>query len=155
MTRNQQTPSIAKITTTGLLAWLVPGLGHIVCGDRQRGLIILVTITVTFWGGVAIGGVRTTVDPQRQKLWFMAQICSGGNAIAAASWGESARNEVNNDDSALAHSHWGSTEVALVYTGVAGLLNVLAVMNSLMHTAPIVVQSRPPVRQNPNRSGVT
>ena len=59
-----------------ILAWLVPGLGHIYIGRRVRGIIILVTIAATFWTGVAFGGVMT-VDYQNQRWWFTAQMCTG------------------------------------------------------------------------------
>lgn len=59
-----------------ILAWLVPGLGHIYIGRRTRGIIIFVTIAVTFWTGVAFGGVMT-VDYQNQRWWFTAQMCAG------------------------------------------------------------------------------
>ncbi|MFQ5494834.1 MAG: DUF6677 family protein [Phycisphaerae bacterium] len=123
-----------KIPVVGLSAWLVPGLGHILAGERNRGIIILVTIGVTFWSGVAIGSVRHAVDPQRKKLWFMAQICAGTHAIAALGWGEHARRGLNDDD--LAVSRWSSIEVAMVYTGVAGLLNLLAVIDALVRADP-------------------
>ena len=60
----------------------MPGLGHVFLGHRHRGLIFLVTITATFWTGVAIGGVRGTVNPQDRQLWFVAQLCTGVNTAA-------------------------------------------------------------------------
>ncbi len=59
-----------------ILAWLIPGLGHIYIGQRVRGIIILVTIGATFWTGVAFGGVMT-VDYQNQRWWFAAEMCTG------------------------------------------------------------------------------
>ena len=76
MTTASQMPSVARVPLAGLLAWLVPGLGHLFVGERVRGLIYLITITVTFWGGIAIGGVRDTVDPQARTTWFLAQTCA-------------------------------------------------------------------------------
>ena len=58
MAQHHSTPTIGRVAIIGLLAWLVPGLGHIANGERKRGLIILVTIACSFWGGIAIGGVR-------------------------------------------------------------------------------------------------
>src|SRR3990172_10486299 len=75
--------TVFTASIAGFLAWLVPGLGHIYLGHRVRGLVCLVTITLTFWTGVAIGGVQATVDPHERTLWFMAQLCSGGNTLAA------------------------------------------------------------------------
>ncbi len=127
-------PTAVKMPLAGLAGWILPGLGHIVAGHKQRGIIILVTITLTFWGGVAIGGVRNSVDPQRQKLWFMAQICSGSHALVAYTWGNAERDGLKKDE--LVSSQWRSVELALVFTGVAGLLNVLAMMDALVRSDP-------------------
>lgn len=123
-------PPAAKLPLTGLVAWILPGAGHLLIGERRRGIIILVTIAVTFWGGVAIGGVRSTVDPAQKKLWFFAQISGGGHAVLAYLLGVRARDGLTRDQ--LADARWSSAEVATVYTGVAGLLNVLAILDALV-----------------------
>ena len=130
MAREPTLPPVLRIPLAGLLSWILPGAGHAFLGDLNRGILIFVTIATTFWGGIAIGGVRTTVDPQRQKLWFMAQICSGGHAIVAGAWGRASREGVSNAQ--LASSEWKSLEIGLVYTGVAGLLNLLVIMDALI-----------------------
>jgi hypothetical protein len=129
----------------GFLAWLVPGLGHFYLGERHRGLICLIVITATFWGGVAIGGigmtmeerggasasgapaqqvVGATVDPQKRTAWFMAQIGTGVNALAAMSCARFA-------PAGPGRYCWQAEDVAVVYTGVAGLLNLLAILDAL------------------------
>ena len=40
-----------------LLAWLIPGAGHVYIGRPKRGLIIFVMIALIFWAGVGLGGV--------------------------------------------------------------------------------------------------
>lgn len=154
----QTFPAAMRIPFAGVLAWVFPGLGHLFVGDRTRAIILMVTISLTFWCGVAVGGVRITVNPEQNRLWFMAQICSGAHALVAYGWGEHERNEliggyvaehpdqlraigldVRNPGARLqlerrllATAHWPAIEVALVYTGVAGLLNLLAVMDALV-----------------------
>ncbi len=127
-------PPALKMPLAGIGGWILPGLGHIIAGDHKRGVIILATILMTFWGGVAIGGVRSSVDPKRQKLWFMAQICAGGHTLLAYTWGQSERKDLADDD--LVSAHWRSVELALVFTGVAGLLNVLAILDALVRSDP-------------------
>ncbi len=107
----------------------MPGLGHLLIGERVRGLIILVAITLTFWGGVAIGGVHDTVYPRARKAWFMGQVCTGGHALAAHAWGESVRGQPGSYPGMK--GHWQSVETGVVYTGVAGLLNLLAIIDAL------------------------
>jgi len=116
----------------GFLAWLVPGLGHLYLGHRVRGIVCLVTITLTFWTGVAIGGVQATVDPQERTLWFMAQLCTGGNTLAAYGLHRVIEPQpAAGQRPAAALAHWLSSDVGVHYTGVAGLLNLLVILDAL------------------------
>jgi len=63
-----------------VLAWLIPGAGHVYLNRVCRGVIIFVTITATFWAGVAMGGVMT-VDSDNERWWFVAQMFSGVNGV--------------------------------------------------------------------------
>lgn len=76
-------PNILTICLTGLLAWVIPGAGHVFLGRTVRGLIICICINGLFWTGVAFGGVFT-VEPLGQKWWFAAQMCTG--VSGAAGW---------------------------------------------------------------------
>jgi TM2 domain-containing membrane protein YozV len=62
------------------LAWLVPGAGHAYVGRFRRGVIIFVTISATFWAGVAIGGVMT-VDKENERWWFAAEMLTGAHGL--------------------------------------------------------------------------
>lgn len=115
----------------GLLAWLVPGLGHLYLGLRGRGAVCLVTITATFWTGVAIGGVRGTVDPKERKLWFIAQLCSAANTAAAYGLSRSNARALAREGKAPPVAHWASADVGVHYTGVAGLLNLLVILDAI------------------------
>lgn len=146
--------ALFRIPLAGLLGWVLPGLGHLFIRDRRRGWIIMITLATTFWGGIAIGGVRNTVDPQRRKLWFLAQVCNGAHTVAAYALGEVNRSRLVRDhlgesaagvdprerklleDRLIATDRWNSVEIAYVYTGVAGLLNVLAMLDVLMRADP-------------------
>jgi hypothetical protein len=127
-------PARAGVLTApvaGFLAWLVPGLGHLYIGQRVRGCVCLVAITVTFWTGVAIGGVQGTVDPHERTLWFLAQLCTGGNTLAAyALHGAVTPGRTAGDRPAFV-AHWLSADVGVHYTGVAGLLNLLVILDVL------------------------
>lgn len=125
---DQPSSSITRMAVAGNLAWLVPGLGHIYLGQRVRGLVFLVTIIATFWTGVAIGGVRNTVDPVERRLWFVAQLCTAGNTAAA--WALALATE-EKGATKTAPAHWTSAEVGVHYTGVAGLLNFLIVLDAI------------------------
>jgi TM2 domain-containing membrane protein YozV len=132
---DQQSTALVRMPVAGFLAWLIPGLGHIYLGHRARGLVCLVTITITFWTGVAIGGVRGTVDPKERQLWFIAQLCTAGNAVAAYALHEGVRpNPPGN--SSVASAHWTSADVGVHYTGVAGLLNLLVIFDAIARADP-------------------
>lgn len=122
--------SFLRAPIAGILAWVVPGLGHIYLGERNRGLILLVTISLTFWSGVAIGGVGATVNPREQRLWFMAQSLTGGQALVAYTLSnrEMAKSKVGNS---VVLSHWLAADVGRHYSGVAGLLNLLVILDAI------------------------
>lgn len=63
-----------------VLAWLIPGAGHVYVGRPMRGVIIFVVITATFWAGITMGGVMT-VDSRTQRWWFMADIGTGVHGL--------------------------------------------------------------------------
>ncbi len=131
--------SFLRAPIAAILAWLIPGLGHIFLGHKVRGVIFLVVITLTFWTGVAVGGVKC-VDPhkpvqqrstsQQQRArgrswWFFAQIMNGGYAVATHAVGVRAAERAT-------YLSWPSGDIASVYTGVAGLLNLLIIIDALV-----------------------
>ena len=130
MSVSSDIPPVARVPLAGLLAWLVPGLGHFFIGERIRGLIYLVTITVTFWGGIAIGGVRDTVNPGARTTWFMAQTCTGVHGLAAFGWAQSLRSQPKENQPPP--GHYRSVDTGVVYSGVAGLLNLLVILDALV-----------------------
>ncbi len=126
--------ALGRVVGSGLLSWILPGLGHLFIGDRTRGIICMVTIVVTFWSGVAIGGVRGTIDPHERSLWFMAQVCSGGNVgVAYLLRGDApkASRSVSAAQVAAMAGPWASADIGVHYTGVAGLLNLLVILDAL------------------------
>lgn len=139
----------------GILAWLIPGAGHLLLGRRLRGLVIFVTLSATFWAGMAIGGVMT-VDRPYQKWWFAAQMLNGVHGLTGwvmqdrvyksldlAAWDVDDRGPAGRPgaeqmavDAALAEKGivlaGPSAAVARAYTGIAGLLNLLCVFDAIM-----------------------
>lgn len=130
MTQQNATSSL-RAPVAGLLAWILPGLGHFYLGDRGRGLVLLVVVTATFWSGVAVGGVGATIDPQGHKLWFTAQICTGGNTLAAYALRQQVDRHRTGDDTLASTGYWLSADIGVHYTGVAGLLNILVILDAI------------------------
>jgi len=97
----------------------------------------MVTITATFWTGVAVGGVRNTMDPKgERRLWFAAQICTGGNSLAALALRQTV------SKSPLPKGTYLSSEVGVHFTGVAGLLTILIILDAIARAEPAPVTSR-------------
>ncbi|MFW6032866.1 MAG: DUF6677 family protein, partial [Phycisphaeraceae bacterium] len=59
--------------TSALAGWLVPGLGHLLLGEKRRGIILLVTILALWVGGLLLGGVGV-IDRQTHHYWFFGQV---------------------------------------------------------------------------------
>ncbi len=112
-----------------ILGWLLPGLGHWCIGERRRAVIFFVVTGVTFWAGVAVGGVRSTVTVKDNGLWFLAQICNGPQTLGALAWGKSLAREAANPDQYK--GFWPSLDIGVVYAGIAGLMNLLIILDVL------------------------
>jgi len=114
----------------GTIAWAVPGLGHWILGHRTRAVILFVTISLTFCTGICIGGVRYTVNPEENRLWFVAEVAGLGPPVIALYVATAGR-----ATSDYTVPVWPDSEIALVYAGIAGLLNILAVLDAMGRAA--------------------
>lgn len=133
---------------TAVLAWLVPGLGHWYLGCRDRAIVFFVTIVVTFWGGVALGGVRSTMNIRENQAWFAAQLCAGPQSILALMWSKSVPKNILSNEAI-----YPAADVAVVYTGIAGLLNLLVIVDALARAEGTSSAARRPSGAVPRGSG--
>ncbi|QDT70344.1 hypothetical protein MalM25_32910 [Planctomycetes bacterium MalM25] len=164
-----------------LLAWLVPGLGHLYQGRRAKGFLFMGSIIGLFVAGMWIGGGQVVyastlpVQPLRSYLYdgwpFLCQ--SGIGAVAIPGWIERSRYQANKDallvpafyppqgadrarrdgaesttdqsDNRVVHPDGAAKrryrlgfrfEVGMVYTVIAGLLNLLVVYDA--HSGPLL-----------------
>ncbi len=124
-------PRARPLLLVGILAWLVPGLGHVVMGRARKGVVMLVAVGGLFGAGLLLTSF-TCVDPQRYTLEFVAQIFAGGPTLGAlyVSDGQPAQELLPHFD------------VGRLYVDVAGLLNVVAISDALglalAHNARVV-----------------
>lgn len=135
-----------------ILAWLVPGSGHAYIGRPIRGLVIFITITATFWTGMAVGGALT-VDCTNSRWWFYAQSLTGVNGLAGYYIQDRIYKDIAKDigiqeqairrlptdvldqklqEEGLALAHMPTENIARAYSGVAGMLNLLCIVDALM-----------------------
>ena len=145
--RRQTNPVLAAA-----LAWILPGAGHWYIGRPARAVVLFLVVNGLFWGGVAIGGVFT-VNPRDERWWFYAQSITG--ASAAIGWERQQLkynrllSQVDRDrvpltragmqgemDAIIAREGLAmvlpGSDVALICTGVAGMLNLLCIFDALL-----------------------
>lgn len=107
----------------------MPGLGHWWIGDKARAVVLFVVVTTTFWGGIAVGGVRTVVSERDNGPWIAAELCMGPQALIAWKAGQSLR--AKESASVSYKAPWPSGDIGVIYAGVAGLLNLLVILDVL------------------------
>ncbi|MCY2953959.1 MAG: hypothetical protein NTU53_18615 [Planctomycetota bacterium] len=121
-----------------LAAWLLPGSGYLLIGQRARALTISITILLLFVLGLLIGGVKV-VDPPASytpnplkilfdKPWFVGQILAGPITLVTVAVGKDSDDRVAS--SSFHPSHARVNEIGTLYTAVAGMLNLLAIIDS-------------------------
>jgi hypothetical protein len=147
----RQTPVNSISSSPPLVAlagWIVPGAGYVLLGHRARGITIGITVIALFLAGLLIGGIKV-IDPPEfptnanvvsqvlQKPWFIGQVLNGPMGIATAYLGKTMRVTFPDPDHSeitqttlLPSSHARSWEVGTLYTAVAGMLNLLAIIDS-------------------------
>ncbi len=169
MAKNES-PHFLTPFVAGILAWIVPGAGHVYLGRTVRGVILCVCINGLFWSGVAFGGVFT-VEPREQRWWFIAQMFTGTSG--AVSWYRQKlaredvlrqREELLSDERAGAGLSPQQAEervltdsrralvypagvVARAYSGIAGMLNLMCIFDAFMLAAMGRLGEPPPPRR--------
>ncbi len=110
-----------------MAAWLVPGLGYVLIGHRTRGITAGATIILLFFLGLFIGGAKVvepctsySIQGILQKPAYVGQLLTGPIAIITARIAA---------DPSFATSHSRVNEIGTLYTAVAGMLNLLVIID--------------------------
>jgi len=119
-----------KMFQAGLLAWILPGAGHWVLGQRKFALVFFLAISFPYLTGVAIGGVKTSVNASANKWLFLAELGVGGYTTGFSMLNRSI-GPVKEADALKYISYYPASDVAQIYLAVAGLLNLLAILDAL------------------------
>ena len=129
-----------------LLGWLIPGLGHLYQGRTAKGLLFMISILSTFFFGLSISEGKAVYAWWSQDDWrlpYMCQLAVGLPATPALVQSYLVRNgkqpilggimapptdsrELDSWYKQLNHY----LELGMVYTMIAGLLNVLAIYDA-------------------------
>ena len=114
-------PPIITLVRLCVAGWLVPGLGHLLLGRKWRALILFASIMTMFALGLAMQGqfFSTSSGSYLQTLGYYGELCVGLAMPAARFFGYSG------GDPFFVSSDFGTA-----YLVAAGMLNVLAVMDS-------------------------
>lgn len=150
-------------------SWLLPGLGYILLGERTRGLTVGITILVLFVLGLLMAGVRVIdvpgYDRQGQpvmlrvpgqaqpvwalrhrplaevanKPWFVGQVLVGPVCLVTARISLAL---ARSDAPAAARARLG--EIGTLYTAVAGMLNLLVMIDAAHRVGRRPLQAQPP-----------
>ena len=138
-----------------VLAWLIPGLGHLYQRRIAKGVLFMVCILSTFFFGLFCSGghaVYASWTPEDQRLPYLCQVGVGLPALPALLQTYLVRNgksplfggvmappvdaqELNNWYRELNQYF----ELGTVYTMIAGLLNVLAIYDAWGGPVQVVV----------------
>lgn len=137
----------------GLCAWLWPGSGHIMLGDRKRGFLIMFGVLFLVLGGLLIGGVDS-VDRRHDRLWFVAQamcgpiafgidqVREGLDTVSDRDWSRdlALRSRLEDGDPELikdlrlpAIGH--VNEMGTLYIALAGLMNLAVILDAAFYRA--------------------
>ena len=108
------------LSVVGLLAWLVPGGGHFALNETRRATIICVTIVLTFLVGLYVGSVGV-IDPVHAKPWYAAQLMNSPAVFFLGRLGTAGDYPV----------YGRPNEIGQIYTSIAGLLNLLCIVNAV------------------------
>jgi len=114
-------PLTAKGMLASLLAWLIPGAGHLLLKRYGRGLILMASIVTMFVLGLLMQGhiYRPNGGDILDMLGFVGNVGAGGLYFLtlAKDWGQGA----------IAHA---TADYGTKYLIVAGLLNFIAVADA-------------------------
>ncbi len=108
------------LISTGALAWLVPGAGHYALNEKRRGLVIFVALVLTFTVGVYVGSIGV-VDPVHARPWYVAQVMNSPLVMLLGRIGATGEYRV----------FGRANEIGQIYTSIAGLLNLLCIVNAV------------------------
>ncbi|MFN0135937.1 MAG: DUF6677 family protein [Phycisphaerae bacterium] len=126
----QKVDPVLLTTQAGMLAWLIPGAGHFMLGMRGFAIVYFIAVTFCYFGGMLIGGIKGSVDPKGNPWLFAAELGVGGYTGAMYLIAQSIPTFPPKDPSPYI-SYYPESDVAQIYISVAGLLNILAVLDAM------------------------
>lgn len=125
------------LTVVGAAAWLVPGGGHYLLNEKRRAAVILTMVALTFLIGLYVGSIGV-IDSINAKPWYAAQVMNspavmilGSHVAAVQREAREALTEGERPARAPYLVFGRANEIGQIYTSVAGLLNLLCIVNAI------------------------
>jgi len=124
--------STAYLFLVGVAGWWIPGAGHWIIGQPKRAAIIFFSIAFLFVLGIWLGSIAV-IDARTP--WYWAQML---NSPAVAYLAHLSGSVYHLD------SFGKPREIGEIYTGMAGMLNLLCIINAVYvaHCANIKEQNQ-------------
>jgi hypothetical protein len=120
MAKTSKEGRIAFLVAVGVAGWLLPGGGYFMAGEQRRAIIICLTILATFFIGIYAGSIGV-IDPVGARLWYLAQVMTTPAVFLLGEYSKSGAYPV----------YGRPADIGQIYTSVAGLLNLLVIVNSV------------------------
>jgi len=144
----ERTPqSVGKLATAGVLAWLLPGAGHLYLGERFKGTAFFLLLNLLFLTGLVIshGNAISLHEEDGHRYAFLAEVCVGGPSLIALAIAHREELAAGMDEEAVSkvadkrRDRWVTQryidnlawlDTGLLFCMVAGLLNLLVVFEA-------------------------
>ena len=120
MAKNNKIDHSLFLFIVGILAWMVPGAGHLAIKEKKRAAVIFVTIMGLFLTGLWIGSVGI-IDQVGSFAWYIAQSMVSPVVFVLGSITRSGNYPV--------YGH--PQDIGQIYTSIAGLLNLLCILSAV------------------------
>ena len=112
-------PAVAWLFLVGIAGWWLPGAGHWIVGERKRAAIIFFSIVFAFVLGIWLGSIAV-IDASTP--WYWAQMLNSPAVAYLAHLSGSVYH---------LESYGKPREMGEIYTAIAGMLNLLCVVNAV------------------------
>jgi len=130
--------SVPPPPLVALAGWALPGFGYWLIGQKTRAYTVGVTILLLFTLGILISGIRVVQAPDMtsqgniaQKIltrpWFIGQVLIGPIGIVSAIISDQL---ATSPTYRIIEAKARLAEIGTLYTAVAGMLNLLTIIDS-------------------------
>ena len=109
-------------------AWVLPGLGHFILGERRRATILAASIGLLWLSGLMVGGV-SVCDHRTRPWWFVGQVLLAPSLAVNYAHRQLRQRQASDLPTHYEPSYGHMSEQGILFTALAGLLNLLAVMD--------------------------